>query len=165
MSTFIHPATHSLKFARSFSVSATRFDINKLILVGEVFTDPRIIEFKHSRVAKFTLVTSEVYADKKGSLIRNRQFHDISYWNPQEWFNVVKKGDIVYVEAVVRHGKISDEENASRRTNFNQTLFTLLAPSPNKEENEKKTIKYVRLDTYQKEVFLYFSGHHYVVYK
>ncbi|KAI9337440.1 hypothetical protein BD770DRAFT_401152 [Pilaira anomala] len=138
MSAFIRPVTHSVKFARSFSVSAARSDVNKVILIGRVGADPYTNEVGDRRVANYTLATSEVHSDKEGNLLKRTQWHRITYWQPKEWFSRVKKGDQVYVEGIIRYGEYTDKEgNSKTKTEIVQSSCKLLNPSRNKEETEE----------------------------
>ncbi|KAG2207409.1 uncharacterized protein EV154DRAFT_504763 [Mucor mucedo] len=139
MSAFIRSTTHSVKLARSFSVSAARSDLNKISLIGRIGADPSVHEVGDRRVANYTLATSETRPDKEGNLIKRTQWHRVAYWQPSEWFNKVKKGDQVYVEGSVRYNDYTDKDgNPRTKTEIHQTTFKLLNPSRNRDEDDEE---------------------------
>ncbi|KAI8090830.1 hypothetical protein BDF21DRAFT_378081 [Thamnidium elegans] len=139
MSAFLRPITHSVKFARSFSASATRSDLNKVTLIGRIGADPTTNDVGERHVTNYTLATSDTRPDKEGNLIKRTQWHRIAYWQSAEWFSKVKKGDLVYVEGNIRYNDYMDKDgNPRTKTEINQTAFKLLNPSRNKDEDDEE---------------------------
>ncbi|GAA5799610.1 hypothetical protein EDC94DRAFT_597961 [Helicostylum pulchrum] len=139
MSAFLRPITHSVKFARSFSVSAARSDLNKVTLIGRIGADPTTNGVGERHVTNYTLATSDTRQDKEGNLVKRTQWHRIAYWQSGEWFSKVKKGDLVYVEGNIRYNDYMDKDgNPRTKTEINQTSFKLLNPSRNKEEDDEE---------------------------
>ncbi|OBZ91427.1 Single-stranded DNA-binding protein, mitochondrial [Choanephora cucurbitarum] len=139
MSTFLRPVSHTLKQVRAFSVSASRSNLNKVQLIGRVGSDPIVNETSESRrVANYTVATSEVRADKEGSLVKSTQWHRITYWQPAEWFSKIKKGDQVYVEGKLRYSDYTDKEGVTRtKAEIHQTSVKLLSLSRNNQQEEE----------------------------
>lgn len=75
--------------------------VNKIILVGHVGRDPEIRQTESgSKVANFSLATSEKYKDARGKTIENTEWHNVVIWGKlvdvvEKW---VKKGDMLYLE-------------------------------------------------------------------
>lgn len=140
MSGFIRPVTHSVKLARSFSVSATaRSNLNKVQLIGRIGADPTVTEFGERRVYNYTVATSETRPDKAtGDLIKRTQWHRVANWTNGDWFGKVKKGDLVYVEGSLRYNDYVDKDgNPRTKTEINQSSFKLLSPSHKGEEDDE----------------------------
>ncbi|CAO0801725.1 unnamed protein product [Mucor circinelloides] len=137
MSALFRPATQSLKYVRSFSVSTARSDLNKIQLIGRIGADPTRTEVGDRHVTKYTVATSETRPDKEGNLIKRTQWHRIVYWQAGDWFNKVKKGDQVYVEGTLRYNDYIDKDNIPRtKAEINQTSFKLLNPSRSQAQDE-----------------------------
>ncbi|KAI8373829.1 hypothetical protein BD560DRAFT_393706 [Blakeslea trispora] len=140
MSTFLRPISHNLKQVRAFSASTTRSNLNKVQLIGRLGTDPSYYETgENRRVANYTVATSEVRTDKEGNLVKNTQWHRITYWQPAEWFSKFKKGDQVYVEGKLRYSDYTDKEGIARtKAEIHQTSIKLLSlPRNNQQEEEE----------------------------
>ncbi|KAI8640753.1 hypothetical protein BD408DRAFT_389958 [Parasitella parasitica] len=137
MSAFFRPANQSLKFVRSFSVSAARSDLNKIQLIGRIGADPTRTEVGERHVSNYTVATSETRPDKEGNLIKRTQWHRVAFWQSGEWFSKVKKGDQVYVEGVLRYSDYVDKDNNPRtKAEIHQTAFKLLNPSRSQAQEE-----------------------------
>ena len=84
--------------------------VNKVILVGNVGRDPEVRyldggqQGQQTKVATFTLATSERYKDRNGELRENTEWHNIVAWRQPadvcEKF--VKKGTQLYIEGKLR---------------------------------------------------------------
>lgn len=78
--------------------------VNKVILVGNVGRDPEVRYAGESKVATFTLATSERYKDRNGENKENTEWHNIVAWRQSadvcEKF--VKKGTQLYIEGKLR---------------------------------------------------------------
>ena len=78
--------------------------VNKVILVGNVGKDPEIKQInKDTKVASFTLATSETYKNKQGERVAETEWHNIAVWrglaNVVEKY--VKKGSLLYIEGKI----------------------------------------------------------------
>ena len=99
--------------------------VNKVILVGNVGRDPEVRYLdgngqngQGTKVATFTLATSERYRDRSGELRENTEWHNIVAWRQSadvaEKF--VKKGTQLYIEGRLRTRSWTDQTGAKRFT-------------------------------------------------
>ena len=112
--------------------------VNKVILIGNVGKDPEVRQAGNSKVANFSLATSENYKDKQGNKQTKTEWHNITIWgnlaSVVERF--VKKGDKILLE-----GKVvtrSYEKNGEKRyaTDIVCSQMTMLG-SGSKTENSQ----------------------------
>ena len=96
-----------------------------MILVGNVGRDPEVRYLdgngqngQGTKVATFTLATSERYRDRSGELRENTEWHNIVAWRQSadvaEKF--VKKGTQLYIEGRLRTRSWTDQTGAKRFT-------------------------------------------------
>ena len=78
--------------------------VNKTILVGNVGKDPETKQFENSKVANFTLATSETYKNKSGEKVTETEWHNISCWRglADVVEKYVNKGDLLYIEGKLK---------------------------------------------------------------
>lgn len=96
--------------------------VNKVILVGNVGKDPEVRyldgQGSQTKVATFTLATSERYRDRNGEQRENTEWHNIVAWRQSadvcEKF--VKKGTQLYIEGKLRTRSFNDASGAKRYT-------------------------------------------------
>lgn len=101
--------------------------LNKVMLIGNVGRDPEVRYLDgnagmagagNSKVASFTLATTERYRDRSGELRENTEWHNIVVWrnlaDTAEKF--VKKGTQLYVEGRLRTRSWTDQTGAKRFT-------------------------------------------------
>ena len=99
--------------------------VNKVILVGNVGRDPEVRYLdgngqngQGTKVATFTLATSERYRDRNGELKENTEWHNIVAWRQSadvaEKF--VRKGTQLYIEGRLRTRSWTDQTGAKRYT-------------------------------------------------
>ena len=99
--------------------------VNKVILVGNVGKDPEVRYLdgngqngQGTKVATFTLATSERYRDRNGELRENTEWHNIVAWRQSadvaEKF--VRKGTQLYIEGRLRTRSWNDQSGAKRYT-------------------------------------------------
>ena len=77
--------------------------INKVILIGNVGSDPDLVQTKNSKVAKFSLATSEKYKD--GDEWKEvTEWHTVNVWGSlaDVVANHVKKGSKLYIEGKLK---------------------------------------------------------------
>jgi len=116
--------------------------INKVILIGNVGTDPEIRNTNDGReIASFSLATSESWKDKNTG-----EKKDKTEWHRLVVFsqglvgivkNYVKKGSKLYIEGQLQTRKWTDKDGVDKYTteivlqNFNSTLQILNSTSNN----------------------------------
>ncbi len=91
--------------------------LNKVLLIGNVGGDPEIRTLPSgSKVANFSIATSETYTDRTGQKQVQTEWHRIELWdslaNIAEQY--VKKGDPIYVEGKIRTEKWTDQSGVER---------------------------------------------------
>ncbi|MCQ2178058.1 MAG: single-stranded DNA-binding protein [Bacteroidales bacterium] len=99
--------------------------VNKVILVGNVGRDPEVRYLdgnvpggQGTKVATFTLATTERYRDRNGEQRENTEWHNIVAWRQSadvaEKF--VKKGTQLYIEGRLRTRSFTDQTGNKRYT-------------------------------------------------
>lgn len=93
--------------------------VNEVILLGRLTADPEVLCFENnSKIAKFTLATSEIYKTKSGEKKELTQFHRILIYGNQSEIaeKYVKKGHLLYVSGQLNYGSYVNKEG--------QTVYT-----------------------------------------
>ena len=99
--------------------------VNKVILVGNVGRDPEVRyldgngqQAQGTKVATFTLATSERYRDRNNELRENTEWHNIVAWRQSadvcEKF--VRKGTQLYIEGKLRTRSYTDAQGVKKFT-------------------------------------------------
>ena len=95
------------------------------MLIGNVGRDPEVRYFDgnsspngNSKVARFTLATTERYRDRSGELRENTEWHNIVAWrNSAELAEkYIRKGSQIYVEGKLSTRTWTDQSGAKRTT-------------------------------------------------
>ncbi|CAM0142021.1 hypothetical protein VKS41_004274 [Umbelopsis sp. WA50703] len=130
------------RVSRGFSTSAvSRYNVNKVILVGRVGADPDVTTLDDDRkVINYTVATGETRSDSEGNLIKQTQWHRITSWNqglnnflPEK----VKKGDLVYVEGKLQYRDFTDKQGVQRtRAEILQSSVKVLSTPKHSSEPE-----------------------------
>ncbi|ETZ04884.1 MULTISPECIES: single-stranded DNA-binding protein [Holospora] len=94
--------------------------VNKIILIGNLGQDPEIrLMPDGSKVANFSVATSERWKDKNGEVKSVTEWHRVVVFNPklasiiERYF---KKGKKVFVEGGIRTRKWIDKEGREQKT-------------------------------------------------
>jgi len=94
--------------------------VNKVILIGNLGKDPEVRYLENgSRVANFSIATSEVYTDKNTQQkVENTDWHDIVVWRglAEVVEKYLKKGCKVYIEGKLKKRSWQDKEGVTRYT-------------------------------------------------
>lgn len=113
--------------------------VNKVILMGRLGQEPEINHVSNgTKVAKFSLATSERYKDRSGNLVENTEWHNVEAWDKLADIieQYVHKGDMIYLEGKIRTEKWQDKEGNNRyTTKIRMTDLTLL-PKSNPNQNQ-----------------------------
>ena len=95
--------------------------INKVILVGNAGRDAEVRFTDQgsgagTKVATFTLATSELYRDRNGELRENTEWHRIVAWRQLADLceKFVKKGTQVYIEGKLRSRSYNDKDGVQK---------------------------------------------------
>lgn len=91
--------------------------LNKVLLIGNVGGDPEIRTLPSgSKVANFSLATTETYTDRSGQKQSQTEWHRIEIWeglaNVVEQY--VKKGDPLYIEGKIRTERWTDQNGQEK---------------------------------------------------
>lgn len=94
--------------------------LNKVMLIGNVGKDPEVRYLDgNSKVANFTLATTERYRDRvSGTTRENTEWHNIVAWRAlaDTVEKYVKKGSQLYVEGRIRTRQWTDQSGNKRYT-------------------------------------------------
>jgi len=91
--------------------------VNKVILVGRLGGDPEVKTLESgTKVAKFSLATTERYKDKEGNQQENTEWHNVVLWRglADVTERYMKKGDQVYIEGRIKSRKWTDKDGVER---------------------------------------------------
>lgn len=100
---------------------ANKRSLNRVILIGTVGRDPEITHIPNldKDVAKFSMVTNEVYMDKNSNQFQEQaEWHNIVSWGwgAKKVERSIKKGSLVLVEGKIKTRKWKDQNDQERRT-------------------------------------------------
>lgn len=93
--------------------------INKVILIGNLGSDPEIRYIEQDRVvANVSIATSESYNDKQGNRVTQTEWHRLEMWDQLAKIaeKYLKKGMQVYVEGKIRTDQWTDKEGNQKST-------------------------------------------------
>lgn len=93
--------------------------VNKVILIGNVGTDPEIRYLEGGiAVAHFSLATSESYKNKNGERVEQTEWHRIVLWRglAEVVEKYVKKGTQLYIEGRLQTRNWEDQNGNKRYT-------------------------------------------------
>ena len=91
--------------------------LNKVILIGNLGADPEIREMPDgTKMAKFSIATTEKYKNKQGELISNTDWHNIVLWrrSAEVAEQYLKKGDSVLIEGKIKNRSWEDENGIKK---------------------------------------------------
>ena len=113
--------------------------VNKVILLGNLGSDPEVRSLPSgSKVASFSIATSEAYNNKEGVRVEQTEWHRIELWdnlaNIAEQY--LHKGDSAYIEGKIRTEEYTDKEGVARKiVKIRGTSLTLVGGR--KPENQE----------------------------
>ena len=117
--------------------------LNKVILIGNLGADPEVREMPDgTKMAKFSIATSERYTNKAGEKISNTDWHNIVLWRgtAEVAEKYLKKGDSVCIEGKLKTRSWEDENgNKKYATDVQGDSMTMLG---SKKESEKSNLGY-----------------------
>lgn len=113
--------------------------LNKVMLIGNVGQDPTVRYLDqnsaqgNTKVASFTLATTERYRDRNGDVRENTEWHNIVAWrnNADVVERFVHKGTQLYIEGRLRTRSWTDQTGNKRyTTEINVDTLQLLGRRP-----------------------------------
>jgi single-strand DNA-binding protein len=97
--------------------------LNKVILIGNVGSDPEVRTVGNGKVASFSLATRRQWTDQSGRKQEKTEWHRIVAWSnggksglADVASQYVKKGDKVYIEGEIEYRQYTDKDGAVRYT-------------------------------------------------
>ncbi len=100
--------------------------LNKVMLIGNVGKDPEIRYLEGNnpaggtgtKVAQFTLATTERFRDRSGELRENTEWHNIVAWrnNADTAEKYIRKGTQLYIEGRIRTRSWTDQNGVKHYT-------------------------------------------------
>jgi len=104
--------------------------LNKVMLIGNLGGDPEIKEMSDgTKMAKFSIATTETYKNKQGEKVSNTDWHNIVLWRgiAQVAEQYLKKGDSVLIEGKIKNRSWEDENgNKKYATDIQGDNMTML---------------------------------------
>ena len=104
--------------------------VNKVILVGNLGKDPEVRSLESgTKVASFSLATSESYKNKDGQKVDQTEWHNVVMWRglAEVAEKYLKKGSQIYLEGKIRTRTWDDKEGNKRyTTEIIADTFTML---------------------------------------
>ena len=91
--------------------------LNKVILIGNLGADPEIREMGDgTKMAKFSIATTERYKNKDGERVANTEWHNIVLWRGTAEIadKYLKKGDSVCIEGKLKTRSWEDENGVKK---------------------------------------------------
>lgn len=90
--------------------------LNKILLIGNVGADPQVRSFGDSKVASFSLATTEKRRDKDGNVVQETEWHNVVVWrNAAEVVEkYVRKGTQLYIEGKIKTEKYEDSAGVTK---------------------------------------------------
>ena len=79
--------------------------LNQINLIGNTGSDPEVKQVGSTKVAAFSLATSESYKDKSGEKVTQTEWHNIVVWGAlaEVVEKYVKKGDRLFIGGSVTY--------------------------------------------------------------
>lgn len=110
--------------------------INRVELRGRIGQDPKIAEVGGSKVARFSIATSEIYKDRTGTIQEEITWHNVTVWAGKnvEDFSNLKKGVLVTVNGRIRTTRYTSLEGEDRHYTeivASKLVLTHLRPDQN----------------------------------
>ncbi|UJH68721.1 single-stranded DNA-binding protein [Allomuricauda sp. SCSIO 65647] len=90
---------------------------NKVQLIGNLGQDPEIVTLENgSKLAKFSIATSEYYKNAKGEKVEETQWHNIVAWGKTAEIveNYLTKGKQVALEGKLTHRSYENKDGEKR---------------------------------------------------
>jgi len=104
--------------------------VNKVILVGNLGKDPEVRSLESgTKVASFSLATTESYKNKEGQKVEQTEWHNIVMWRglAEVAEKYLRKGGQIYLEGKIRTRTWDDKEGNKRyTTEIIADTFTML---------------------------------------
>ena len=113
--------------------------LNKILLIGHVGKQVEVRTVGDSKVASFTLATTEKYRDRNGEVKENTEWHNIVIWGKLADVaeKYVQKGNQLYIEGKLKTEKYTANDGTDRYTTKVYALsMQLLGGKPDGQQNQ-----------------------------
>ena len=117
--------------------------LNKVMLIGNLGADPEMKEMGDgTKMAKFSIATTETYKNKQGEKVSNTDWHNIVLWRgiAQVAEKYLKKGDSVLIEGKIKNRSWEDENGVKKYATDiqgdNMTMLGSKRDSDNPQSNQ-----------------------------
>jgi single-strand DNA-binding protein len=117
--------------------------LNKVMLIGNLGSDPEMREMGDgTKMAKFSIATTETYKNKQGEKVSNTDWHNIVLWRgiAQVAEKYLKKGDSVLIEGKIKNRSWEDENGVKKYATDiqgdNMTMLGSKRDSDNSQSNQ-----------------------------
>tara|TARA_B100000902_G_C27265783_1_gene893434 strand:- start:1094 stop:1579 length:486 start_codon:yes stop_codon:yes gene_type:complete len=122
--------------------------LNKVILIGNLGADPEVREMPDgTKMAKFSIATTERYKNKEGEQISNTEWHNIVLWRrtAEVAQKFLKKGDSVCIEGKLKTRSWEDEKGIKKyATDVQGDSMTMLGSKRDSNESGSYSAPYRR---------------------
>lgn len=116
--------------------------VNTCIFIGNLGKDPEIRTLENgSRVASFSLATSESWKDKSGTKQTRTTWIDCEVWGPQVETieKYVFKGSQLYIQSKLKVDEFEKEGQKRRAYKFIVNSFTMLGSKQDSQQSASST--------------------------
>ena len=102
--------------------------VNKIILIGRIGQKPEVKIVGESKVATFSVATSDKYKDRNGNQVEDTEWHSVECWGNQaeiaeKWLD---KGSLIYLEGKLKTEKWEKDNHKFQRHKIRVSSFTML---------------------------------------
>ena len=120
--------------------------MNKVILIGNVGSDPEVRQVGESQVVNFSLATSKSYKKKNGEKQTDTEWHNIVIWgNLSKVIELyVKKGDKLALEGEIKTEVYEKDGEKKYATKIICNQMEMLGGKPTGPANESKAVSEVK---------------------
>lgn len=108
--------------------------LNKVILIGNIGSDPEIKTFDNGSVANFRIATNETYKDRNGEKKTQTEWHNIRIGIPSLvdlTQRYIKKGDLLYIEGKIKYREYEKEGQKRYITEINADTIRFMPKGNN----------------------------------
>lgn len=102
--------------------------LNKIMLIGNVGSDPEVRKVGDGQVANFSLATNRIWTDASGTKREKVQWHRCNAWGKQAVVieQYVKKGDRLYIEGEMEYGSYEKDGHTQYTADVKVWNFIML---------------------------------------
>lgn len=119
--------------------------VNKVILLGFVGKDPEVRHLSDTKVANFSLATTESYTSKSGEKVSTTEWHNIVVWRGLAEIveKYVRKGSQLYIEGKIFTRTWDDKDGLKHyRTEIQADTIQMIGKKPEGSAQEENLPTY-----------------------